>query len=172
MEKWKNINPSANQSSPSIRPIPCHPMPSHPCAHFLSPTKGCPPWPRGQDHSVLSNQKQPSQTPFPRTSSGGRRTVEGGGSRIDEPTPWRPTPGARYERELNSIEQKPRREWPQTIPRRDKEKGNEKGCVGPSPTWPIDRLTLVLYACLPHIWGEEWTKRKRRKKTPSLHVCS
>lgn len=74
---------------------------------FFPSTKGSPPWkcPPCSRSRQITNR-------LPQKRSGGRRTVEGGrvenrGSRIDKPAPWRPTPRARYERELNSIEQKP-----------------------------------------------------------------
>lgn len=73
--------------------------------------KGVPPGPNSQNWECPPCSRQITNS-LPQKRSGGQRTVEGGrvenrGSRIDEPTPWRPTPRARYERELNSIEQKP-----------------------------------------------------------------
>lgn len=75
---------------------------------ILSLHKGVPlPW----ECPPCSRSRQITNS-LPQRRGGARRTVEGGrvenrASRIDKPAPWRPTPRARYERELNSIEQKP-----------------------------------------------------------------
>lgn len=90
LQTSKQSQPASQQASP-----------------FFPSTKGSPPW----ECPPCSRSRQITNS-LPQKRSGARRTVEGGrvenrASRIDKPAPWRPTPRARYERELNSIEQKP-----------------------------------------------------------------
>lgn len=84
---------------------------------ILSPQRGPPPGPNsriGNAHPCIQRLPGKSQAASPRKgveSDGTTDGVEGGrvenrASRIDKPGSWRPTPRARYERELNSIEEK------------------------------------------------------------------
>lgn len=115
-----NQSVSKQASKPASKPAshPLH-LPIHARRPFFHPQRG----PPGPNSLVLSNHKQsPPEKEWSATDGGGWR-VENRGSGIDKPTPWRPTPRARYERELNSIEQR----HTEAIPCRDKEKG---GCEG------------------------------------------
>lgn len=103
----QSVDQSAGKQAQALQTSKQSQPASQQASPFFASTKGSPPW----ECPPCSRSRQITNR-LPQKRSGGRRTVEGGrvenrGSRIDKPAPWRPTPRARYERELNSIEQKP-----------------------------------------------------------------